>query len=301
MTHYEVLGVKKTASTSEIKDAYKKLVKKYHPDVYVGDKTFAEKKIKEINAAYDVLSDPEQKQEYDEKITPQPSPSYSTNYTSYTTAAPRYNYTSSTNNTQKSKRNAQARGSKYSYENYRKTYNTTNFGSYSYTNRYTDYHRSKTPNSNYSSNDNSSKNYAENIANTFSNYSKSVKTIIIIVIIVFFITFFIDNTIQLASLLDNKQVPVTSPNTHSATIEKPEENYETRNPYLEPEETTPSSSSSKFPSLEEFDINDVFTDEELMVAFLEYGGDKYSTFEEFKEAIKIAYYTTYIKPFISSY
>ena len=43
MNHYEVLGIKKTATTSEIKEAYKELVKKYHPDIYPGDKSYAEK------------------------------------------------------------------------------------------------------------------------------------------------------------------------------------------------------------------------------------------------------------------
>ena len=59
MTHYEILNIRKTATTEEIKDAYKKLVKQYHPDVYPGDKTFAEKKTQEINEAYDILSDEE--------------------------------------------------------------------------------------------------------------------------------------------------------------------------------------------------------------------------------------------------
>ena len=43
MTHYEKLGLSKKATEKEIKDAYKALVKKYHPDVYQGDKTYAEK------------------------------------------------------------------------------------------------------------------------------------------------------------------------------------------------------------------------------------------------------------------
>ena len=51
MTHYEILGIRKTATSEEIKNAYKQLVKKYHPDVYPGDKTFAEKKTQEINEA----------------------------------------------------------------------------------------------------------------------------------------------------------------------------------------------------------------------------------------------------------
>lgn len=66
MNYYEILEVSKTASLDEIKSSYKKLVKKYHPDLYKGDKNFAEQKIKEINEAYDVLSNPEKKLAYDE-------------------------------------------------------------------------------------------------------------------------------------------------------------------------------------------------------------------------------------------
>lgn len=61
---YETLEVKENASTDEIKKAYRKLARKYHPDVNK-DKD-AEDKFKEINAAYEVLSDPEKKQQYDQ-------------------------------------------------------------------------------------------------------------------------------------------------------------------------------------------------------------------------------------------
>ena len=64
--YYEILQVSKNASPEIIKVAYKLLVKKYHPDLKEGaEKQIAEEKIKEINAAYDVLSDPSKKAEYD--------------------------------------------------------------------------------------------------------------------------------------------------------------------------------------------------------------------------------------------
>ena len=65
---YDILGVSKTATSSEIKKAYKSLVKKYHPDVFEGNKDLAESKIKEINDAYDTLSDPVLREEYDRSL-----------------------------------------------------------------------------------------------------------------------------------------------------------------------------------------------------------------------------------------
>ncbi|MBO5287160.1 MAG: molecular chaperone DnaJ [Clostridia bacterium] len=63
--YYEVLGVGKGASDEEIKKAYRTLAKKYHPDLNPDNREEAEKKIKEINEAYGVLSDPEKKSKYD--------------------------------------------------------------------------------------------------------------------------------------------------------------------------------------------------------------------------------------------
>ncbi|MDO5713504.1 MAG: J domain-containing protein [Tissierellia bacterium] len=62
--YYKVLGVDKNASEKEIKSAYRKLAKKYHPDLNPGNEKFQEK-FKEVNEAYEVLSDPEKKQKYD--------------------------------------------------------------------------------------------------------------------------------------------------------------------------------------------------------------------------------------------
>src|SRR5712692_6933107 len=63
--YYETLGVSKTATEDEIRSAFRKLARKYHPDV-AKDKKAAEEKFKQINEAYEVLSDPEKRQKYDQ-------------------------------------------------------------------------------------------------------------------------------------------------------------------------------------------------------------------------------------------
>src|SRR5947209_7310868 len=63
--YYETLGVSKTATEDEIRSAFRKLARKYHPDV-AKDKKAAEEKFKEINEAYEVLGDPEKRKKYDQ-------------------------------------------------------------------------------------------------------------------------------------------------------------------------------------------------------------------------------------------
>jgi DnaJ-class molecular chaperone len=63
--YYSILGVSKTATEKEIKQAFRKLARKYHPDVNPGDKS-AEARFKEINEANEVLSDPAKRKKYDE-------------------------------------------------------------------------------------------------------------------------------------------------------------------------------------------------------------------------------------------
>ena len=63
--YYKILGVEKTADQKEIKKVYRRLARQFHPDVNPGDKA-AESHFKEINEAYEVLSDPEKRRKYDE-------------------------------------------------------------------------------------------------------------------------------------------------------------------------------------------------------------------------------------------
>src|SRR5213596_1536853 len=63
--YYEILGVKKSASTEDIRKAFRKLARKYHPDVNPGDKA-AEEKFKALSEANEVLSDPKKRKIYDQ-------------------------------------------------------------------------------------------------------------------------------------------------------------------------------------------------------------------------------------------
>ena len=73
--YYEVLGLSKSASEEEIKKAYRKQAKKYHPDLHPGDKE-CEEAMKEVNEAYEILSDPQKKARYDQYGFAGVDPSY---------------------------------------------------------------------------------------------------------------------------------------------------------------------------------------------------------------------------------
>ena len=68
MTYYEILEISENASQEVIHMAYKALCKKYHPDVYQGDKSYAEEQMKKINEAYTVLSDIKKRKQYDDSL-----------------------------------------------------------------------------------------------------------------------------------------------------------------------------------------------------------------------------------------
>ena len=71
--YYEILGVSKTATDEELKKAYRQMAKKYHPDANPDNREAAEAKFKEVNEAYEVLSNPQKRKMYDQFGTADPS------------------------------------------------------------------------------------------------------------------------------------------------------------------------------------------------------------------------------------
>lgn len=63
--YYQIIGVNTTADFTTIKNEYLRKIKKYHPDIYVGDKSFAMQKTAELNEAYNVLKDEKLREQYD--------------------------------------------------------------------------------------------------------------------------------------------------------------------------------------------------------------------------------------------
>ena len=68
MNYYEVLEISPKASQEVVKMAYKALAKKFHPDIFNGDKDYAENKMKELNEAYEVISNIQKRKEFDQFI-----------------------------------------------------------------------------------------------------------------------------------------------------------------------------------------------------------------------------------------
>lgn len=75
-THYDVLGVARTASRAEIREAWRRLVAQYHPDRHGGNplEELAHERVSELNAAWEELSDPERRARYDAALAGEPPP-----------------------------------------------------------------------------------------------------------------------------------------------------------------------------------------------------------------------------------
>lgn len=258
MSHYDTLGIKKDATNQEIKDAYKKLVKKYHPDVYPGDKSFAEKKTKEINYAYDILSNKELKKAYDEELT-----------LSYYYTPPKYNNIEN-----------------YSYKNYYEQNSSYDFENYK---RYADYHRSKTPNSNYTTQKNIHDEFSDNIINSVSQMSSKKKTILISTILFLYILFLVLTFFQINSLLKGKSNG-TLLNTHvnlpefNTTIAPSNKNNSYDNRYG-------NTSSNDEIYKKDFNINDYISENKLKQLYKEYYYMFFDSYNDFRNAlIEYLYY-----------
>ena len=88
--YYEVLKVKNTASSDEIKKAYHRLASKYHPDKHPDNQKYAEDMMKDVNVAHEVLLDPESRRKYDESLRP--------NFTNQNVYEPQTFYSNEENN-----------------------------------------------------------------------------------------------------------------------------------------------------------------------------------------------------------
>lgn len=247
MTHYEILGISKNASQEEIKSAYKKLIKKYHPDLYQGDKSFAEKKAKEINAAYDVLSDENKKAEYDLSI----NPSYTTNTTqTYNYTPPKY---SSNYNPYSS------------YSNYYKNrYSSTN----NYNNSY-NYNVNRTQTNSYQQNDKKSAMYDQVYKRLGTNLS------VILLVFIIYLIIFIATLMQYKAFQSNRKSTTNiSPSPSSSNTSNQNNHYEEF--YIDEDDID-----------EEFDINEYFSDSQLYQMYNEDYKDIFDSFAEFKEAYSL--------------
>ncbi len=176
MTYYQILGVKKSASQAEIKDAYKKLMKKYHPDIYKGDKEFAEQKAKEINLAYDVLSDPSSRIAYDEEINPEPKYQYTP--PKYNSAEDYYQKSSYTNY----------------YNNYKNTYRNT----------------SNTSNNVYNGFSEAHNNFSNSIIKNLSKMKTIQKIILFLLVLLIYVVFILLSLSNLGKITSSNSTENTT-------------------------------------------------------------------------------------------
>lgn len=270
--YYKILGVKKDSSQEEIKNAYKTLIKKYHPDLYQGDKLYAEKKTKEINVAYETLANPSSREAYDLELFP-PTPSYnydSSSSDNYSYTPPKYDQPPSDYYTKY----------KNQYSNPSREYNYNDFANYHADKRYTNYHRSKTPSSNYV--DQNVEDVPTKMMHIFDRFSANKKVFAILgVMLIYGILFFttVSNfsgymTGENTGPLLNEDKPAYQVNTVTNTVE---------------------TDTVEIMPYEDFDINDYLTDTELYTLYQSRYKDQFSTFEQFKTYLSQYLYTSLIE------
>lgn len=281
MTYYEKLGLNKNATQKEIKEAHKNLVKKYHPDVYTGDKSYAEKITKEINVAYDILSNPIKKAKYDEEINP-PTYTYNPPTYNYSYTPPKYDRPPS------------------NYNDYRKTYSKD----YNYNYRYqsTNYNKnesrtsSQTQNSNYSNSNYSNSNNSV-FEDKFIKIFDTNKLVVIFLIFIIYIALLIFTFSQFYAFKNNKykgtiintqkvEEENTTADETNTTINKKSTNTNTN-------KNTSDYNTSNDNPYNDFDINDYVSNSELYDIYLEYFYNDFETFSDFKEAISKEFYDYY--------
>lgn len=247
MNYYELLGVKRTASNDELKKAYKQLVKKYHPDLYTGDKSFAEQKTKEINVAYDTLSDATKRAEYDAEVFPAPAV-YSYTPPKYDTAPNDY---------------------------YRRQYEEKIRNSYQREYNYNDYvaaYRAARRNaaaksaSKYSSN-----NYSEELYKKFSAMKYTTKVFVVLMIVLIYAILMIENLVNTDyARYFHTESPKTTTTRTNTTLRT-----DFYDKYYDDKSKT------------EFDINDYFSEDALHKLYDEKYYKKFDSYEDFREMFSI--------------
>lgn len=215
MDYFKILGINKNATDKEIKIAYRKLAKKYHPDTYKGDKSFAENKMKEINEAYDILSNESKRKEILSKE-------------SYTTST--YHQTQNSTNTPPKKNYSSSNyeeGSVYDFDkHFNRKYNQT-YSSYNY-NPYVD--ENDSANMYYIDFSKLKKKLFKGIKHAFLTFS--IVLILVIVLIVFLVNMlfkslndFFDSINTKPSITYNQSIQ-NSPTSNTESLFTNEDEYQ---------------------------------------------------------------------------
>lgn len=259
MNYYDILGVKRTATQEEIKSAYKSLVKKYHPDIYTGDKTFAQKKTSEINVAYDTLSVPELRQAYDDETFPKVNYSYT---------PPEYTSSYNTNNRYSNYSNYRGPrdGSEHDYSTY------ANYGR-----PYSNYNRNASTNTTYRYSDDP---FSDRIIRNVDKLSKNGKKKLIVLFIIIYLCIILSSVLQLKSFMESDKSKKSYELYNTTTSENiTEENTIKDNTTNNIKDSTSTA----------YDLYEIFTENELQALYTQFNttyGDDQLTYEEFKEALQ---------------